>query len=381
VREHAFRHGVQVLLWHAFRDTSDSWPLGVLCFGMRFAIHEVRLGNSSPQTMRSPEQEVRETLHEQLDVYNANSKHGQRLLRCVKDLARLVAEQENVAYDERFWHGFHRWVGANPRKASRYASAFVAGFLKGPKGAQLSAGHTLHLYLGIWRRWGVCVSESVREDVCTFHKEVWKPRQVSRQSDARIDRAAQFEKVEPVWDERMVGYLMRADASAFREQLRAITHNRSAHDIASACFHDMDALINKSDAGLGAVMVCTLAYSSLLRATGMRSLTGLEVKLSDFTELQELQDGEQLLTRVEHKVGSVRNASKLVYAKVVPPRTRSGVPSSIWPGCSRGRAPRSHWGLRRASRARSARTIANPSSCALPLCCTPSRSRAACPTG
>jgi len=77
----------------------------------------------------------------------------------------------------------------------------------------------------------------------------------------------------------------------------------------------MTTVANKSDEGLLAVMRCTLAYASLLRSTGMRSITGLDLTLNYFGEQAE---GEVLLTRVEHKVGSVRNVDKTVYAKVVP---------------------------------------------------------------
>ena len=90
--------------------------------------------------------------------------------------------------------------------------------------------------------------------------------------------------------------------------------------MAESSFQEMNRVANKNDEGLQAAMRCTLAYASLLRSTGMRSITGLEVKIDDFEELEE---GEVLLTRVEHKVGSVRNVDKMVYAKVVPSKDPS----------------------------------------------------------
>jgi hypothetical protein len=262
------------------------------------------------------EVEITETLNEKRRLYHAESKHEERLLRCVKDLAKFVAGKEQVDFDEEYWLGFHAWVNmpVNQAKATGYANAFVSKYLK-EKGDAVSAGHTLQLYLGIWRRWGISVSETVKEQINTFKKEVWKPNKVSRQSTSRSAKVQQFDSVEPVWS-TMVEYLLGTSAADFRAHLRAVVNNRLDHEgIAETSFQEMITVANKSDEGLLAVMRCSLAYASLLRSTGMRSITGLDLTLNDYGEQAE---GEVLLTRVEHKVCSVRNVDKTVYAKVVP---------------------------------------------------------------
>ena len=264
---------------------------------------------------------IGETLNERRDLYHAASKHEQRLLRCVKDLAKLVAAQEKVDFGQEFWLGFHVWVNApvNSAKVTGYANSFVSNYLKG-KGNAVSAGHTLQLYVGIWRRWGISISETVKDQIASFRREIWKPQDVTRHSHSRNNKTKQFDSVEPVWS-TMVQYLLSTSAGEFRTHLRSLVDNRGSFGgVAESSFQEMNTVANKTDEGLRSVMQCTLAYSSLLRSTGMRSITGLEVKLEDFEELDE---GEVLLTRVEHKVGSVRNVDKTVYAKVVPAKDSS----------------------------------------------------------
>jgi hypothetical protein len=86
------------------------------------------------------EVEINETLNEKRRLYHTESKHEQRLLRCVKDLAKFVAIKEQVGFDEEFWLGFHAWVNApvNRAKVTGYANAFVSKYLK-EKGDAVSA--------------------------------------------------------------------------------------------------------------------------------------------------------------------------------------------------------------------------------------------------
>ena len=266
--------------------------------------------------LTSDEVAIGETLNEHRDLYNAVSKHEQRLLRCVRDLAKLVAQEEKVDFDEDFWLGFHSWANdpANVAKATGFANSFVSKFLK-DKGDAASAGHTLGLYVGIWHRWGINISATVKEQIASFRREVWKPKDIARHGHSRNDKAKQYDSVEPIWGS-MVNYLVSTSAVDFRTHLRSLVNNRGSHEgVAESSFQEMNTVANKSDEGLLAVMRCTLAYASLLRSTGMRSITGLDLKLIDF---ETLDGGEVLLTRVEHKVGSVRNCDKTVYAKIVP---------------------------------------------------------------
>lgn len=264
----------------------------------------------------SSEAAIGATVTHHLNLYKAVSNHEKRLLRCVRDLAKVVATGEGLQFDEEFWLTFHDFVNATANKAlvTGYANAFVSNYLY-EKGANASAGHTLGLYLGVWRRWGIHVSDTAKEKIVTFRREVCKPKDLSRYNIMRNDKAKQYESVEPIWS-TMVDYMLKISPEQFREHLRSVVNSRGQHQgIAESSFQEMTTVANKSDGGLASVMRCTLAYASLLRSTGMRSITGLDLKLSDF---EELNDGEVILTRTEHKVGSVRNAAKTVYAKIVP---------------------------------------------------------------
>jgi len=261
------------------------------------------------------------TVDNHLNLYGAVSNHEKRLLRCVKDLATEVAKGEELQFNNEFWAGFHDYVNtpANNNTVTGYANAFVSRYLD-DKGGNASAGHTLGLYLGVWRRWGIHVSDTAKEKIATFRREVCKPKDLTRYNKTRNEKAKQYESVEPVWS-TMVDYVLKTDPIEFLEHLRSVVNSRGEHNgIAESNFQDMATVANKSDAGLASVMRCTLAYASLLRSTRMRSITGLDMKLSDF---DELGDGEMLLTRTEHKVGSVRGAAKTVYAKIVPAKDAS----------------------------------------------------------
>ena len=263
------------------------------------------------------ERNIEETLNAHLDLYNPRSPHEERLLRCVKDLARFVADKEECPFDDDFWFGFHTWAKGNTDKATGYANAFLSDYLNA-KGHQSSAGHTVRLYVSIWRKWDIHISSTARAQLKTFEHDVWAPAKVSRLASTQAVKATQYSKVEPMW-ERVVDYLRTVKPTEFRQQINNILDNRGKHPgVAAASFHEMVAVSNKSD--LRVVLDCTLAYVSLLRFTGMRSITGLDISLGDF-EVQD--DGTVLLTRVEHKVGNVRNVDKLVYCRLVPHKNPS----------------------------------------------------------
>ena len=224
------------------------------------------------------ERNIEETLNAHRDLYHPRSTHEQRLLRCVKDLARFVADKEQFLFDDDFWLGFHAWAKDNTDKATGYANAFLSDYLNA-KGRQVSAGHTVRLYISIWRKWGIHISDVACSQVRTFEQYVWGPSKVSRLASTQAIKAGQYNKVEPVWD-RVVDYLRTVKPDDFRQQINDILDNRGRHPgVAAASFHEMVAVYNKID--LRAVLDCTLAYVSLLRFTGMRSITGLDISLGD----------------------------------------------------------------------------------------------------
>ena len=84
--------------------------------------------------------------------------------------------------------------------------------------------------------------------------------------------------------------------------------------IFGAVVKDMMTLANKSNAGLQHLLVDCLASTSLLRSTGMRSITGIFLQKSAFEETDE----GVMLKRMERKCANVRNVVKPVHVMLVP---------------------------------------------------------------
>jgi hypothetical protein len=68
-------------------------------------------------------------------------------------------------------------------------------------------------------------------------------------------------------------------------------------------------------AELEQALLRTRAFVSLLRCTGMRSITAVTLRLDQFSETE---GGAQLLKRMERKCGSTRNVEKPIFVCVVP---------------------------------------------------------------
>jgi hypothetical protein len=113
-----------------------------------------------------------------------------------------------------------------------------------------------------------------------------------------------------------VDYKMDVSGEDFRTQLQSVSSNRGIHKgIASSSFNEMEVVARKSNAELSGILTCSLGYASMLRTSGMRGLTGINAKLSDFSVLE---DGSVLLERWEKKLGSTRSVSKPVYVRIAP---------------------------------------------------------------
>jgi hypothetical protein len=156
----------------------------------------------------------------------------------------------------------------------------------------------------------------MRKQIAQFECEEWRPAKLTRRNIHQVSKLRQFEMLDELWP-KMVDYMLDANAGDFRTALESASSNRSAHTgIAVSSFNEMDVVARKTDEEILGIVTCTLAYASLLRITGMRGLTGINVRLTDFTEIEE--DGSVLLERFENKLGSTRNVSKPVYCRIVP---------------------------------------------------------------
>ena len=254
-----------------------------------------------------------QVLLDQRDLYVTKSRHERRLLACVKDLWTVVASEEE---EEIPWLGFRQWLLDHNAKAVDHATVFISEYLEKNR-QQSSCNHTVSLYIQSWRAWGISLSARIRQQIAQFDSEEWKPAQLTRRNVAQVNKLRQLEMLDDLWP-AMVEYLSDATADDFRNQIKSVSSNRGSYEggiIAASSFNELDVVARKTDRELAGILTCTLAYASLLRITGMRGLTGINVKLPDFTELD---DGSVLLERWEKKLGSTRNVSKPVYCRIVP---------------------------------------------------------------
>ena len=114
----------------------------------------------------------------------------------------------------------------------------------------------------------------------------------------------------------MIQYLRSVAVNDFRVHLNNIIQNQANHPgIALQSFTEMRTVFNKRDADLEDVLRSAVAYGTLLYATRMRSITGIDITLDGF---EEQPDGSVLLTRTEYKCGSQRNVSKEVFVRLAP---------------------------------------------------------------
>lgn len=272
-----------------------------------------RSDTESSDSTVTAEQEIEALLNDR-DLYIANTKHEKRLLRCVRDLSDFVAKRQGVIESEIFWNQFRRWAIDNTELVNGYANSFMSNYLK-TKGHQSSAFHTVRLYIQIWKTWGINISDRMKQHIQRLEREQWQPKKVSRLNKLQQVKTTQFEVLEPKWKE-MVRYMLTMSPEEFRQHLESVANNRRVHaSVATSSFNEMAVIANKSDKELKEILLGTLAYSSLLRYTGMRSITGANVRFEDF---MEQADGGLLLRRIEKKCGSVRNVEKVVYVLIVP---------------------------------------------------------------
>jgi len=183
------------------------------------------------------------------------------------------------------------------------------------KGHQASAFHSVRLFIQGWEKWGINISDTIKRQIQILEKEEWVPKKITRLNKLQQVKATQFEAIESKW-KAMVHYMSTVTPEEFRQHLATVASNMNGHaSVAVSSFNEMVIIGNKSNQELKEILLGTRAFASLLRYTGMRSITGANVTLEDFTEQP---DGSVLLQRIEKKCGSIRNVEKLVYVRIVP---------------------------------------------------------------
>ena len=112
----------------------------------------------------------------------------------------------------------------------------------------------------------------------------------------------------------MIKYLATTSGTDFRDLLKQITSGSEDHEtLSSSAFKEIALLSRKPDDEIRSILLCTRAFVSISRATGMRSINALSLQLS--TSFIPTEEGI-LINRIERKCGSIRNIEKDVICHV-----------------------------------------------------------------
>jgi hypothetical protein len=177
------------------------------------------------------------------------------------------------------------------------------------KAANQSVGYTTRLHVAAWKAYGVTVDQSVLEDLSVLTREKWRPATLSRLSALGARKSDQFDLLEQNWD-KLSEYLGGTAGEQFADHCRAA---QPSQPTSIAC--ELAYLSRKPVGELKQALLHTRVFVSLLRCTGMRSITAVTLRLDQLTEIE---GGALLLKRMERKCGSARNVEKPVYVCVVP---------------------------------------------------------------
>ena len=165
--------------------------------------------------------------------------------------------------------------------------------------------------MAAWKAYGVAVEQSVLDELSRLTRERWRPATLSRLSALGARKSDQFDLLEQNW-EKLVEYLGDTAGEQFAEHCRAALPSQPT---SIAC--ELAYLSRKPAVELEQALLRTRAFISLLRCTGMRSITAVTLRFDQFAEASS-ESGALLLKRHERKCGSARNVEKPVFVCVVP---------------------------------------------------------------
>jgi hypothetical protein len=238
------------------------------------------------------------------------TRYERTLRNCARELSEFARGAEASAgavFDE---DSFREWAGSNRAEATKKAGMFVARLLVS-KAANQSVGYSARLYVAAWKSYGVSVDAEVLEELSRLTREKWRPARVSRLSALSARKSDQFDLLEQHW-RALVDYLGCRSGAQFAQDCRAAAQQ----PLATSSLTELAWLARKPEAELEAALLRTRAFISLLRATGMRSITAVSLRLEQFTEVGN--SGVLLVKRMERKCGSARNTEKPVFVCLAP---------------------------------------------------------------
>ena len=235
------------------------------------------------------------------------TRYERTLQNCARSLSDFIALQLDEPSDE-FWSTFRSWVMSNRQAATKYAGAFVGKYMV-EKADNKTLDQSLGLYIASWKTFGVEVAQEVKDEINALTRDKLRPEKLTRLNALGARKSDQFDLLEQNW-EKLIEYLGCTSGEQFAEDTRAAQHSQPT-SIASEMAH----LSRKPVAELEQALLRTRAFISLLRCTGMRSITAVTLRLDQFTETE---GGALVLKRTERKCGSTRNVEKPIFVCVVP---------------------------------------------------------------
>jgi hypothetical protein len=235
------------------------------------------------------------------------TRYERTLANCARSLSDFIALQREEQPDD-CWPTFRSWVRANRQAATKYAGAFVGKYMA-DKADNKTLDQSLGIHIASWKTFGVEVAQEVKDDINALTRDKLRPEKLTRLNALGARKSDQFDLLEQNWA-KLIEYLGYTSGKQFAIDYRAAQPSQPT-SIASEMAH----LSRKPVAELEQALLRTRAFISLLRCTGMRSITAITLRLDQFAQTE---GGALLLKRMERKCGSTRNVEKPIFVCVVP---------------------------------------------------------------
>ena len=236
------------------------------------------------------------------------TRYEKTLAHCARSLSDFIALQLDEPSDE-FWPTFRSWVMSNRQAATKYAGVFVGKYMV-EKADNKTLDQSLGLYIASWKTFGVEVAQEVKDEIRTLTREKLRPEKLTRLNALGARKSDQFDRLEQNWA-KLIEYLGCTSGEQFAEDTRAA---QPSQPTSIAC--ELAYLSRKPVAELERALLRTRAFVSLLRCTGMRSITAVTLRLDQFTEAGD--GGALLLKRMACRLPPWSSAGTSPYCSAPP---------------------------------------------------------------
>jgi hypothetical protein len=203
------------------------------------------------------------------------TRYERTLHNCARSLSDFIALQRDEQPDD-FWPTFRSWVRANRQAATKYAGAFV-GKYTADKADNKTLDQSLGIHIASWKTFGVEVAQEVKDEIRALTRDKLRPQKLTRLNALGALKSDQFDLLEQNW-ETLIEYLGTTTGEQFAIDRRA------AWDVPASIIGELAFLARKPATELKRALLRTRAFISLLRCTGMRSITAVTLRLDQFTE-------------------------------------------------------------------------------------------------